>query len=147
MTFYIQLRSEMYKIEFCSATYVCVWVFITGTRRQIPSTVNSLYSGHCRDLKLVSSVARVRNSGSLFQMSVIYFCPEFICCPYYRGVRYSGVSARRELTVFLSFLLAFLCLWAVWAYCAFILVAGALHLKPFIWEVVIHFPWLFKNWL
>ena len=33
-------------------------------------------------------------------MSVIYFCPEFICCPYYRGVRYSGVSARRELTVF-----------------------------------------------
>ena len=33
------------------------------------------------------------------QMSVIYFCPEFICCPYYRGVRYSGVSARRELTV------------------------------------------------
>ena len=32
-------------------------------------------------------------------MSVIYFCPEFICCPYYRGVRYSGVSARRELTV------------------------------------------------
>ena len=33
------------------------------------------------------------------QMSVIYFCPEFICCPYYRGVRYSRVSARRELTV------------------------------------------------
>ena len=32
-------------------------------------------------------------------MSVIYFCPEFICCPYYRGVRYRGVSARRELTV------------------------------------------------
>ena len=46
--------------------------------------VNSLYSRHC-----MSSVARVRNSGSLFQsiMSVIYFCPEFICCPYYRGVR------------------------------------------------------------
>ena len=35
-------------------------------------------------------------------MSLIYFCPEFICCPYYRGVRYSGVSARRELTVVLS---------------------------------------------
>ena len=30
------------------------------------TTVNSLYSGHRRDLKLVSSVARVRNSGSLF---------------------------------------------------------------------------------
>ena len=65
------------------------------------NTVNSLYSGHCRDLKLVSSVARVRNSGSLFQSNVCnFFCPEFICCPYYRGVRYSGVSARRELTVF-----------------------------------------------
>ena len=34
------------------------------------NTVNSLYSGHCRDLKLVSFVARVRNSGSLFQSNV-----------------------------------------------------------------------------
>ena len=34
------------------------------------TTVNSLYSGHRRDLKLVSSVARVRNSGSLFQSNV-----------------------------------------------------------------------------
>ena len=65
------------------------------------NTVNSLYSGHFRVLKLVSSVARVRNSRSLFQSNVCnFFCPEFICCPYYRGVRYSGVSARRELTVF-----------------------------------------------
>ena len=30
----------------------------------------------------------------------IYFCLGFSCCPYYRGVRYSEVSARRELTVF-----------------------------------------------
>ena len=37
------------------------------------NTVNSLYSGHCRDLKLVSSVARVRNSGSLFQSNVCNF--------------------------------------------------------------------------
>ena len=37
---------------------------------QILNTVNSLYSGHCRDLKLVSSLARVRNSGSLFQSNV-----------------------------------------------------------------------------
>ena len=29
-----------------------------------------------------------------------YFCSGFSCCPYYRGVRYSEVSARRELTVF-----------------------------------------------
>ena len=28
--------------------------------------------------------------------SEVYFC----CCPYYRGVRYSGASTRRELTVF-----------------------------------------------
>ena len=34
------------------------------------NTVNSLYSRHCRDLKLVSSLARVRNSGSLFQSNV-----------------------------------------------------------------------------
>ena len=33
-------------------------------------TVNFLYSGHCRDLELVSSLARVRNSGSLFQSNV-----------------------------------------------------------------------------
>ena len=65
-----------------------------------PNTVNSLYSGHCWDLKLVSSVARVRNSGSFFQSNVCnLFLPEFICCPYFWGVRYSGVSARRELTV------------------------------------------------
>ena len=39
-------------------------------------TVNSLYSGHCRDLELVSSLARVRNSGSLFQSNVcILFLP------------------------------------------------------------------------
>ena len=35
------------------------------------------------------------------QTSVICFCWGFSCCPYYRGVRYSGVSARRELTVHL----------------------------------------------
>ena len=33
------------------------------------------------------------------QMSVTYFCQGFSCCPYYPGVRYGGVSARRELTV------------------------------------------------
>ena len=33
------------------------------------------------------------------QMSVTYFCRGFSCSPYYRGVRYSGVSPRRELTV------------------------------------------------
>ena len=33
------------------------------------------------------------------QTSVIYFCQGFGCCPYYRGVHNSEVSARRELTV------------------------------------------------
>ena len=34
------------------------------------------------------------------QTSVNYFCLGFVCCPYYRSVRYSRVPARRELTVF-----------------------------------------------
>ena len=64
-------------------------------------TVNSLYSGHRRDLKLVSSLARVRNSGNLFQSNVcnLFFPGIYSCCPFYWGVRYSEVSARRELTV------------------------------------------------
>ena len=33
------------------------------------------------------------------QTTEIYFCLGFSCCPCYRGVRYSEVSARRELTV------------------------------------------------
>ena len=33
-------------------------------------TVNSIYCGHCRDLELVSSLARVRNSEGLFQSNV-----------------------------------------------------------------------------
>ena len=35
-----------------------------------PGTVNSLYTGPSRDLELVSSLARVRNSGSSFQSNV-----------------------------------------------------------------------------
>ena len=34
------------------------------------NTVNSLYCGHCRDLELVSSLAGVRNSESLFQSNI-----------------------------------------------------------------------------
>ena len=34
------------------------------------STVNSLYSGHCRDLELLSSLERVRYSGTLFQSNI-----------------------------------------------------------------------------
>ena len=61
---------------------------VEGTKA-CPNTVNSLYSGHCWDLKLVSSVARVRNSGSLFQSNV---CNLFL-------PRIYLLSARRELTV------------------------------------------------
>ena len=33
------------------------------------------------------------------QTSIVYFCRGLSCRPYYRRVRYSGVSARREMTV------------------------------------------------
>ena len=65
-------------------------------------TINSLYCGHHRDRELVSLIASVRPAiaGIYFsQTSVIYFCRGFSCCPYYRGVRNSEVSARQELTV------------------------------------------------
>ena len=74
-----------------------LWTALSGcwNEKLSHNTVNFLYSGHFRDLELVSSFARVHFS----QTSVIYFCRGFSCCPYYRGVRYSGVSVRRELTV------------------------------------------------
>ena len=58
----------------------------------IPDTVGT--SSKCPHYR-VSVTAGVDFS----QTSVICFCWGFSCCPYYRGVRYSGVSARRELTV------------------------------------------------
>ena len=48
-------------------------------------------NGHSRDLEL----ARVYFS----KTSVNYFCLGFSCCPYYRRVCCSEVSARRELNV------------------------------------------------
>ena len=45
----------------------------------------------------MSSLARVRKSGSLFQSNVC--CRGFNYCPFLEGVRYSGVTARRDLTV------------------------------------------------
>ena len=58
--------------------------------------VNSLYSGHCRDLELVSSLARVHDGESLFQSNVCnLFLPGISCYPYYRGVckaRADGIS-------------------------------------------------------
>ena len=65
------------------------------------NTVNSLYSGHCRDLKLVSSVARVRNSGSLFQSNVCNFFARNLSAVRIIGESViAGCPQRRELTVF-----------------------------------------------
>ena len=55
----------------------------------------ALYSGHCRDLKLVSSLATVRNSGSLFKSN---FCNLFLPGNL-AALCIIGVFARRELTV------------------------------------------------
>ena len=49
-------------------------------------TVNSLYSRHCGDLELVSSLARVRNSGILFQSNVFLFLPRFLATVGFIGV-------------------------------------------------------------
>ena len=54
----------------------------------------------CRDLELVSSLARAHNSESLFESNVCnIFCRGLSCCPIFWGVCYSRVSARPELTV------------------------------------------------
>ena len=55
----------------------------------------ALYSGHCRDLKLVSSLATVRNSGSLLKSN---FCNLFLLGNL-AAVCIIGVFARRELTI------------------------------------------------
>ena len=60
--------------------------------RSVDITVNFLYCGHCRDLKLVFSLARVRDSKSFSRTSVICSCRGFSCCPYYWGVRKARVD-------------------------------------------------------
>ena len=76
--------------------------------------VNSLYSAHCRDLKLVSSVARVRNSGSLFQWNVcnlflpgIYLLSVLSGCPQgeswlYTANKHRLLSTRLESWHYIS---------------------------------------------
>ena len=66
----------------------------------MPPTVNTLYCRHPWGCELVTSIARVRNSGNLFQSTVCnLILREFSCSPYYRGVRNSEVSARQKLTI------------------------------------------------
>ena len=60
--------------------------------RSVDITVNFLYCGHCGDLKLVFSLARVRDSKSFRRTFVICSCRGFRCCPYYWGVRKARVD-------------------------------------------------------
>ena len=54
----------------------------------------------CRDLELVSSLARAHNSESLFESNVCnIFCRGFSRCLNFWGVCYIRVSSRQELTV------------------------------------------------
>ena len=69
------------------------------------NTVNSLHGRHYGDLQLVSSLARVRNDGSLFQSNIyniIITDNLFIFALDLAAVRIIRVSARQELTVSLA---------------------------------------------
>ena len=88
------------------------------------------------------------------QTSVICFFLGFSCCPFYRGVRYSEVSARRELTVF-----AFFCCSALhqleWAISGRELIrinfciAFQCHLRSqnTVWQIASAMGLKVKNWL
>ena len=43
---------------------------VNGLKKDSGNTVNSFYSGHCRDLESVSSLVGVRNSGTLCQSNI-----------------------------------------------------------------------------
>ena len=43
---------------------------VNGLKKDSGNTVNSLYSRHCGDLELVSSLARAHSSGRLFQSNI-----------------------------------------------------------------------------
>ena len=78
--------------EFWSSGLSRLWrknqaVSETGFNCQLTKIkINSLYSGHCWDLELVSSLAGVRNCGSLFQSNISFFAGELA------AVRIIGVS-------------------------------------------------------
>ena len=62
--------------------------------------VNSLYCRHCGDLELVSSSAKVPNSGNVFQSNICnLFLAWDVAAVRIISVRFIEVSARRELTV------------------------------------------------
>ena len=55
-----------------------------------------LFAGH------VVGSRPMKRKKHLHRMIIIFAWHLAQCCPYYRGVRYSGVSARRELTVIVA---------------------------------------------
>ena len=62
--------------------------------------VNSLYFRRCGDLELVPSLARVRNSGNVFQSNICnLFLAWDVAAVRIIRVRFIAVSARWELTV------------------------------------------------
>ena len=79
-----------------------IYLLINAMCHQLYSQLPFIASGHYRHLKLVSLLAssRVRNNGRKFQSNICDSLPGIMsCCRYYRVVRYSGVSARRDLTL------------------------------------------------
>ena len=69
MQFSIVLRKErkIILLKDLSCTVIRKWQVLYS---QLP-----FFSGHCRDLELVSSLVRDRNSGALFQSNV---CKQFL---------------------------------------------------------------------
>ena len=59
---------------------------------------NSLYCGHPRDRVLCSLLAKVRDSGNLFQSNIcnLFFSGGLSCSRYYLGVRNGEVSAKKS---------------------------------------------------
>ena len=80
--------------------------FSENTDITIYSQLSLSFSGHFRDLELVSSLARVRNSGSLFQSNICNVCL-FLPRIWIAAVLITGVSVIGEsfLTSLFTFLI------------------------------------------
>ena len=70
---FIMLYKVVLTFEFADEILKCNCIQMKATEQYFPVmlfTVNSLYCGHPWDRELVSLIARVRNSGNLFQSNV-----------------------------------------------------------------------------
>ena len=63
-------KKKSSKFCVCNVTYNFEVMRSEKKLLSFSSTVNFLYSGHCRDLELLSSLARVRYSGTLFRSNI-----------------------------------------------------------------------------